>query len=449
MPFGLKNVGATFMRMIQKFLLTQISRNVEAYMDDIMVKSRKVVSDAPLSKIMNNRDATSRVAKWAIEHLPFDIKFEAKKAIKSQALADFLAEWIEQQQPTQIHSEHWTMFFDGSKMLNGSGAGVVLLSPRGDRLSYVLQIHIDSSNNEVEYEALLYVLAISLGVRLLMVYGDLDLVVNHVMKEWDVRNPAMTGYCNAEDPFTEEPPQAKIPTDPTEIEIPAVINLVMEILVITPDWTVPYIAYLLRKELPEDEVEASKAYRAGFYWPRANEAAKEIVERCEGCQFYSNMSHKPASALKTIPLVWPFAIWGLDMIGRLRTGRSGFTHLLIAVNKFTKWIEDKMIKKLDSRTTVKFIKELIFRYGVPHSITRDNGSNFNSEEFRECYASQGTRVDYASVAHPQSNGQAERANGLILQGLKSRLMHDLEHATGAWVIELASVLWGLRTTPNR
>ena len=69
------------------------------------------------------------MAKWAIELIPLDIKFEAKKAIKSQAIADFLAEWIEQQLPTQVHSEHWTMFFDGSKMLNGSGAGVVLVSP--------------------------------------------------------------------------------------------------------------------------------------------------------------------------------------------------------------------------------------------------------------------------------------------------------------------------------
>ena len=91
------------------------------------------------------------------------------------------------------------MFFDGSKMLNGSGAGVVLVSPRGDKLRYVLQIHFDSSNNESEYEALLYGLrmAISFGVRRLMVYGDSDLVVNQVMKEWDVRSPAMTGYCNA------------------------------------------------------------------------------------------------------------------------------------------------------------------------------------------------------------------------------------------------------------
>src|SRR4051812_46422489 len=175
------------------------------------------------------------------------------------------------------------MFFDGSKMLNGSSARVVLVSPRGDKLRYVLQIHFDSSNNEAEYEALLYGLrmAISLRVRHLMVYGDSDLVVNQVMKEWDIRSPAMTGYCNAvrklekkfeglelhhiprlknqaaddlakigskreaipsnvflehihtpsvqEDPFTEESLQPKSATDLTEIEVPAVVDLIMEV----------------------------------------------------------------------------------------------------------------------------------------------------------------------------------------------------------------------------
>ena len=74
--------------------------------------------------------------------------------------------------------------------------------------------------------------------------------------------------------------------------------------------------------------------------------AKDIVDKCEGCQFYSNMSHKPESALKTIPLVWPFAVWGLDMVGPLRIGRGGFTHVLVAVDKFTKWIEPSLSRIL-------------------------------------------------------------------------------------------------------
>ena len=63
------------------------------------------------------------------------------------------------------------------------------------------------------------------------------------------------------DPFTEEPPQPKSSTGPTEVEILAVVDLIMEVLVVTPDWTVPYIAYLLRKELPEDEDEACQIIR--------------------------------------------------------------------------------------------------------------------------------------------------------------------------------------------
>ena len=59
-----------------------------------------------------------------------------------------------------------------------------------------------------------------------------------------------------EDPFTEEPPQPNSATDPTEVEVLAVVDLIMEVLAITPDWIVPYIAYILRKELPKDEEEA-------------------------------------------------------------------------------------------------------------------------------------------------------------------------------------------------
>ena len=70
------------------------TKKVAHYFSD---HSITVVGVAPLLEILNNRDATGRVAKWAIELLPLDIKFEAKKAIKSQAIVDFLVEWIEQQ----------------------------------------------------------------------------------------------------------------------------------------------------------------------------------------------------------------------------------------------------------------------------------------------------------------------------------------------------------------
>ena len=85
----------------------------------------------------------------------------------------------------------------------------------------------------------------------------------------------------------------------------------------------------------------AKAFRHGFFWPTALVDAEEIVKSCRGCQVFSSKQHLPASALKTIPLTWTFAVWGLDIVGPFKTARGGLTHLLVAVDKFTKWIEAK------------------------------------------------------------------------------------------------------------
>ena len=114
-------------------------------------------SEVPLNDITNNRDATGRIAKWAIELLPFDITYKLRRAIKSQVLADFVAEWTEAELPKEYGAySNWIMHFNGSKMLAGLGVGVVLTSPTGDTVQYVLQILYTDSNNTAEYEALLH-----------------------------------------------------------------------------------------------------------------------------------------------------------------------------------------------------------------------------------------------------------------------------------------------------
>jgi hypothetical protein len=136
------------------------------------------------------------------------------------------------------------------------------------------------------------------------------------------------------------------------------------------------------------------------------------------------------------------------MVGPFKTAPEGLTHLLVAVDKFTKWIEAKPIKKLDGSSTIKFFNEIIVRYGVPHGIITDNGTNFAKGVFVEFFSQKGIWLNLASVAHPQSNGQVEKANGLILAGIKPRLVEPLECSAGCWVEELHSVLWSLHTTPN-
>jgi transposase InsO family protein len=169
----------------------------------------------------------------------------------------------------------------------------------------------------------------------------------------------------------------------------------------------------------------------------------------EGCQFYARQTHLPAQALQTIPITWPFVVWGLDLIGPLQKAPGGYTHLLVAIDKFSKWIEVQPLNSIRSEQAVAFFTNIIHRFGVPNSIITDNGTQFTGRKFLDFCEDHHIRVDWAVVAHPMTNGQVERANDMILQGLKPRIYNDLNKFGKRWMKELPSVVWSLRTTPSR
>ena len=160
------------------------------------------------------------------------------------------------------------------------------------------------------------------------------------------------------------------------------------------------------------------AFRQGFYWPTAVQDATRIMRSCQGCQFYAKQTHLPAQALQTIPITWPFAVWGLDLVGPLKKAPGGYTHMFVAIDKFTKWIEARPTAKIRSEEAVDFVLNIIHRFGVPNSIIMDNGTQFTGKKFLQFCDEYHIRVDWTSVAHPETNGQVERANGMLLQGLK-------------------------------
>jgi hypothetical protein len=185
----------------------------------------------------------------------------------------------------------------------------------------------------------------------------------------------------------------------------------------------------------------AKAFRHGFYLLTAHADAQDIVHKCDGCQKFTRQAHVPAQEFQMIPITCPFAVWGLDMVGPFKWSKCKNTHLLVAVDKFTKWVEAEPVSHCDAATTVKFFKKLIYRFGYPHSIITDNGTNLSKGAMKHFYQREHIRLDLASVAHPQSNGQAERANQELLQGIKPRLMVPLERTPGCWEEELPAVLW--------
>nr|CAH67900.1 OSIGBa0115K01-H0319F09.6 [Oryza sativa] len=528
-----------------------------------------VVTSYPLGQILHNREGTRRVVKWAIELSEFDLHFEPRHAIKSQALADFVAEWTPAPEPVSVpeassgpsqppHTAHWVMQFDGSLSLQGAGAGVTLTSPSRDVLRYLVRLDFRATNNMAEYEGLLAGLRVAagLGIRRLLVLGDSQLVVNQVCKEYRCSDPQMDAYVRqvrrmerhfdgielrhvprrdntvadelsrlassrAETPpgaFEERLAQPSARPDPLgETDAPDRPPRPVGVQASGPEgsapsslrliaWIAEIQAYLTDKTLPEDRegservqriskryvlVEGTlyrraangillkcipreqgvefladihegecgahsasrtlvgKAFRQGFYWPTALNDAVDLVRRCRACQFHAKQIHQPAQALQIIPLSWPFAVWGLDILGPFRRAPGGFEYLYVAIDKFTKWPEAYPVVKIDKHSALKFIKGITARFGVPNRIITDNGTQFTSELFSDYCEDMGIKLCFASPAHPRSNGQVERANAEILRGLKTKTFNILKKHGDSWIEELPAVLWANQTTPSR
>jgi ribonuclease HI len=294
-----------------------------------------------MGEIIQCREASGRIAKWAVEIMGETISFAPRKAIKSQVLADFVAEWVDTQLPAApIQPELWTMFFDGSLMKTGASVGLLFISPLRKHLRYVLRLHFSVSNNVAEYEALVNRLriAIELGVRRLDARGDSRLVIDQVMKNSHCRDPKMEAYCDEvrrlEDKFyglelnhiarrynetaeelakiasgrTTVPPdvfsrdlhQPSIKTDDTpepekvsaQPEAPSApegeaLRVEEEQNGVPPnrDWQTPYLQYLHQGELPLDQAEARRLARR----------AKSFVLLGDGKELYH---HGPSGILQ-------------------------------------------------------------------------------------------------------------------------------------------------------
>jgi hypothetical protein len=119
----------------------------------------------------------------------------------------------------------------------------------------------------------------------------------------------------------------------------------------------------------------------------------------------------------------------------LQKAPGGFSHLLVAIDKFSKWIEVRPLTSIRSEQAVAFFTNIIHRFGVPNYIITEQ-----AVAFLDFCDDHHIRVDWATVAHPMMNGQMERANGMILQGLKPRIYNNLNKFGKRWMKELPLVV---------
>ncbi|XP_052206772.1 uncharacterized protein LOC127811099 [Diospyros lotus] len=155
-----------------------------------------VLTDQPLRQILQRPECSGRLTKWVVELSKYDISLEPRKAIKGQALADFIVECTHSPAIEKACSEAWMLFVDGASNAKGSKAGVVLISPEKEMLEYSLHFIFPSSNSIAEYEALLagMKLAEKLEVKNLTAHSDSQLVVQQFQGTFEVREPLLARY---------------------------------------------------------------------------------------------------------------------------------------------------------------------------------------------------------------------------------------------------------------
>ncbi|XP_057443790.1 uncharacterized protein LOC130735939 [Lotus japonicus] len=395
-------------------------------------------------------------------------KQKPRGQVTIQSLIDFVAELT----PTEGEKTQgeWVLFVDGSSNDTGSGAGITIESPDKMVIEQSLKFEFKASNNQSEYEALIagLRLAIELGVQKLFIKGDSQLVVKQVKGEYQVKDPQLSKYLevvhrlmmeiekiriehiprsqnervdvlaklastgrlgNYQTVIQETLPRPSI--DLVEVKLKAVKTVTED----KPSWMESIKTFL--KNPPKDDdlntkkkrkevsfytlvgddlyrrgimspmlkcvdmrdaqgimVEvhegvcsshiggrslAVKVLRAGFYWPTMKKDCLEYVKKCEKCQVFSDLHKASPEELTTMMAPWPFAMWGTDILGPFPVAKAQM------------------------------------KFGVPMALVMDNGTQFTSNVTREFCADMGIEMRFASVEHPQTNGQAESANKVFYE----------------------------------
>ena len=154
----------------------------------------------------------------------------------------------------------------------------------------------------------------------------------------------------------------------------------------------------------------------------------------------------PVQDLVSISSPWPFAQWGIAIVGPLPTAPAQKKLLLVAIDYFSKWIEADAFSSIKYRDFTRFIwKNIVYRFGIPRSIVSDNGPQFDSRVYRDFFQELKIINLYSTPRYPHSNGQAEASNKTLLTALKEQL----DSVKGKWVEELPGVLCAYRTTAQK
>ncbi|XP_057739838.1 uncharacterized protein LOC130956919 [Arachis stenosperma] len=414
--------------------LLTTSRRLKQYFQGHQIVVR---IDQGIRQVLQKPNLAGRMMTWSIEFSQYDIQYEPRQAIKAQAMADFLVEVTGE--PTEETGTRWRLHVDGASNQTSGGAGIILESPVGVVYEQSIKFEFPVSNNQAEYEALIggLTLATEVGATRLEICSDSQVVTSQVNGSYQARDSLLQKYLEKVKDLSrkfEEVTIHHVPrerntradllsklasTKPGEGNRSLIQGMMKEPAVtlhlskLSPSWLDPITDFLENDRLPDNEKDAKKLRR---------EAARYAI--IQGQLFRKGFNQ---------PLLKCLHPDQTDYV--LREVHEGCCGHHIG--------EAEPLASISSSNCKKFMwRQVITRFGIPEAVISNNRTQFTDKKFTEFLTGLGIKQKFSSVEHPQTNGQVESANKIILLGLKKRL----DNKKGAWADELASVLWSYRTT---
>ncbi|GAU32257.1 hypothetical protein TSUD_53840 [Trifolium subterraneum] len=394
---------------IEKIALAVImaARKLRYY---FLAHSIVIRTDQPVKQLLARPDMVGRMLKWSLELAEFDISFERSRA------------------------------------------GIILENGHGVLIEVSLGFSFPTTNNQAEYEAFLAGLRLAedMGAEEIKIYTDSQLVasqrlleylnlikeklakfketeVKHVPREHNARADVLSKLASTRRKKAGN--QSVIQETLTKPSIEKAIEVMHIYAIDNQSWIAPVYNFLKSNTLPADAKEATKIRKRACSYVLLDD---KLYRR--GFSIPLLKSNK----LKTLISPWPFAWWGMDILGPFPTASRHVKYLIVVVVYFTKWIEAEPLAKIGATHILRFFKRnVLARFGIPQVVVTDNGTQFTNKKFQEFLAAIGTTQHFTSVEHPQTNGQAEAANRVILRGLRRRI----GASKGNWTEELHNVLW--------
>ncbi|GKV11259.1 hypothetical protein SLEP1_g22525 [Rubroshorea leprosula] len=455
-----------------------------------------VVSKTDVIKYMLSRPLLrGRIGKWILALTEFNLRYLPQKAVKGQALANFLADHpcldinVDEDKGINLFSIDlvpWRLIFDGSSTDQAFGAGIIIVSSDGIKTQWCFQLDFECTNNQAEYEALVIglELLVELNVPSVEIVGDSQLVLKQLSGEYKCTSMVLSPYFATAIQLLEEfddvslkhihrnmnieanelaqiASSVKMPEGILEKVIVIEKRILPSIhqrgvtveacsLDVTPtDWRHPIIEHLRNpssKTSRRTRMQALNYVLLGDVLYRRGQ--DELLLRClgldESCHVMLDVHNAPAFEFHPIVKPWPFRGWAIDLIGKIYPPSSkGHSFIIVAIDYFTKWVEARPMKKVEQGDVIKFIKEdLIHRFGLPETITSDQGTAFVGSQAEAFAKDMGFHLLNLTPHYAQANGQAEASNKIIINILEKMVDDNPKR----WHELFSDTLWAYRTS---